>query len=68
MSKGLYRRAIRYLGRYKRLDRNIHLMFLASSLGGLSYAIFSVIFNLYILSLGIGADVLRQNCRSTPTG
>ena len=66
MSKRLYRRATRYLSRYKRLDRNIHLMLLASSLGGLSYAIFSVIFNLYILSLGIGADVLGRIVGANP--
>ena len=41
-----------------RVNRNCKLMFLGSSLNGVSGGIFLVAFNLYILSLGIAPDVL----------
>ncbi len=40
------------------ISRNCKLMFLGSSLNGVAQGIFLVVFNLYILSLGISPDVL----------
>ncbi len=53
-------RVTQYLGRIQGLQRNVKLALLASVLGGMSYAAFGVVFNLYILSLGIEADVLGR--------
>src|SRR5512141_462292 len=47
-----------YLRNIGRMNRNCKLLFLGSTISGVSQGIFMVVFNLYILSLGILADVL----------
>jgi len=48
------------------LQRNVRLFFLAAILSGTSQGIFRVVFNLYILQLGIGADVLGRILSAGP--
>lgn len=62
----LFHRASRYVARVRALHRNVHLALIAGVLGGLAYAVFNVVFNLYILSLGIEADVLGRIVGATP--
>ncbi len=53
------KRAIVGYGREVRsFNRNIRLSLLATVLGGIAQGIFNVVFNLYILSMGITEDVL----------
>ena len=47
-----------YVKRVARLSRNCRLGYAAGVLSGVSQGIFAVVFNLYILSLGIEADAL----------
>jgi len=54
----LSRGAISYLGEARNFNRNIRLLLFASVLSGIAQGIFTVDFNLYILSLGIEPDVL----------
>lgn len=55
---GLHQGAVRYVNEIRCLSRNCRLGFVATVLSGMSQGIFAVVFNLYVLSLGIGADVL----------
>lgn len=50
--------AVVYVNSLWKVDRNCHLTIYASIFNGLSQGIFLVVFNLYILSLGIGVEVL----------
>ena len=59
-------RAVRYLTRVLRLQRNVQLALLASILTGMAFAVFNVVFNLYILSMGIGEQVLGQIVGANP--
>ena len=52
------RRAIAHLKGMGRVNRNVRLLFLGSTLNGVASGIFAVIFNLYILGLGISPEVL----------
>lgn len=52
------RRAIAHLKGMGRVNRNVRLLFLGSTLNGVAGGIFAVIFNLYILGLGISPEVL----------
>jgi len=54
----LYHGAVRYVNEIRSLNRNCRLGFVATVLSGTSQGIFAVVFNLYVLSLGIEADVL----------
>lgn len=54
----LRRGAVSYWQTARKLNRNIQLLLVATALGGIAQGIFSVDFNLYILSLGIDADAL----------
>jgi len=56
----LYRGAIQYGREVRKFNRNIRLLLIASVLSGIAQGIFSVDFNLYILSLGLKADVLGE--------
>ena len=50
--------AIAHLKDMGRANRNVRLLFLGSSLSGVASGIFAVIFNLYILGMGISPEVL----------
>ena len=50
--------AIAHLKDMGRANRNVRLLFLGSSLNGVAGGIFAVVFNLYILGLGISPEVL----------
>ncbi|HUT15333.1 MAG TPA: MFS transporter, partial [Anaerolineae bacterium] len=50
--------AVSYWQTARKLNRNIQVLLLATALGGIADGIFSVDFNLYILSLGIDAGAL----------
>jgi len=54
----LYHGAVSYVNEVRSLNRNCRLGFVATVLSGMSQGIFGVVFNLYVLSLGIEADVL----------
>jgi len=54
----LSRGAVSYLGEARKFSRNVRLLLLASVLSGIAQGIFTVDFNLYILSLGIKPDAL----------
>ena len=54
----LHHGAVRYVNEMRGLNRNCRLGFVATMLSGMSQGIFGVVFNLYVLSLGIEADVL----------
>ena len=60
MFKGIRNKAIGYLEAVRRLSRNIHCSLAASVLSGVAFGMFNVVFNLYVLSLGIGADALGR--------
>lgn len=66
MIAALSHRATAYLQDAQALNRNCWLCFLSSALNGLSRGIFSVVFNLYILSLGIEADMLGRILSAAP--
>lgn len=55
-----------YIEQIKMFTPNIRLIFMASILSGISTGIFGVVFNLYILSLGIKADGLGQILSAGP--
>ncbi len=48
------------------MNRNIRLFFTASALNGIAQGIFMVVFNLYVLSLGIPTDVLGAILSASP--
>src|SRR5512140_3084988 len=50
--------AIAHLKDMGRANRNVRLLFLGSSLSGVASGIFAVVFNLYILGMGISPEVL----------
>ena len=58
MIKRLQRGAVSYWQTARKLNRSTQLLLVATALGGIAQGIFSVNFNLYILSLGIDADAL----------
>lgn len=66
MTSRPFQRAVRYVGRVRGLHRNVQLALAASIMTGLSYAVFGVVFNLYILSMGIGEEVLGQIVGANP--
>jgi MFS family permease len=66
MISDIYHRALRYLRRIRQLEANIHLVLLAGVLGGIGYSVFYVVFNLYILSMGIEEDVLGRIVGANP--
>lgn len=66
MLNRLWRGATAYASQVGRFSSNIRLVFLASMLSGLAQGMFTVIFNLYILSLGIGPDVLGRILSAGP--
>ncbi len=66
MLSQLVGRARDLLQELRGFNRNVWLLYLASVLHGTSQGIISVIFNLYILSLGIGADVLGRILSAGP--
>ncbi len=55
-----------YLTQIRKFNRNVRLLMLASMLSYLASGIFSVDFNLYILSLGIKADGLGKILSAAP--
>ena len=62
----LTQRAVSYTNRLHGFNRNGYLCLLAAVLNGISQGIFSVVFNLYILSLGIEADILGRILSAAP--
>ena len=62
----LYRGSRRYTRRIGQFNRNVRLSFLASAMSGIAQGIFAVTFNLYILSLGIGENVLGAILSAAP--
>lgn len=66
MIADVYRKVARYLARIRRLNKNVQLALAASVLTGMAIAVFNVVFNLYILSMGIGEDVLGQIVGANP--
>jgi MFS family permease len=59
-------RAMALVQEMRDFRRNVWLLFAASVLYGMSQGIIAVVFNLYILSLGIGADVLGRILSAGP--
>ncbi len=55
-----------YFGSFFGFNRNVRLSFSANLLNGLSQGIFLVVFNLYILEMGISADVLGGILSASP--
>ncbi|MCG2768601.1 MAG: MFS transporter [Anaerolineae bacterium] len=55
-----------YIRHIRSTNRNVRLIFAAAMLSGTSSGIFIVVFNLYILSLGIEADVLGKILSAAP--
>lgn len=66
MLSRLGRRVGTLLQELRGLNHNVWLLFFASVLHGTSQGIVAVVFNLYILSLGIGADVLGRILSASP--
>jgi len=62
----LWHSARRYARQTAHLERNVRLFFLAAILSGTAQGIFRVVFNLYVLQLGIGADVLGRILSAGP--
>ncbi len=58
--------ALEYARHLSRFNRNVRLCFLASMLSGIAQGAFAVIFNLYILALGIGPEVLGRILSAGP--
>ena len=54
----LKRAIVGYIAEVRNFNRNIKLSLLATVLGGVAQGIFNVVFNLYILSMGITENVL----------
>jgi MFS family permease len=63
---GLHRGTLHYLNQVRKFNRNIQLLWISSVLGGVSQGIFSVVFNLYILSLGYREDDLGRILSAGP--
>jgi MFS family permease len=63
---GFQVKAISYLKEMGEVNKNVKMLFAAVSLNGISQGIFLVVFNLYILSMGIGADVLGAILSASP--
>ncbi|MBN1261594.1 MAG: MFS transporter [Anaerolineae bacterium] len=61
-----FQRILRYLDSLRSFNRNCWLLFAAITLNGIAQGIFLVIFNLYILSMGIGSDVLGAILSAAP--
>lgn len=66
MTVGLYGAASTYLQQAQAFRRNVRLYLWVSVIDGAARGIFSVVFNLYILSLGIEADVLGLIAAAAP--
>jgi MFS family permease len=66
MMKRIRRDAVGYLTSVYRFNRNIHFSLAASVLSSTAIGMFSVVFNLYILSLGIGAEQLGRIVGTSP--
>ena len=66
MLNRLGRGATAYVGQVAKFSSNTRLFLLASMLSGLAQGVFTVIFNLYILSLGIGPEVLGRILSAGP--
>ena len=64
--RDLTRRATAYLRNMQALNRNVRLLYLASVFHGTSQGIISVVFSLFVLSLGVGADVLGGILSASP--
>jgi MFS family permease len=58
MARGPFAPVIAYVSDFWKVDPNCKLSYSATLLNGLSQGIFLVVFNLYILAMGIPADVL----------
>jgi MFS family permease len=56
----------KYINNIKKFSRNVRLLLLAAMLGYLAFGIFSVNFNLYIISLGITPDSLGNILSAAP--
>jgi MFS family permease len=63
---GFWGKTIAYFKEMGNVSRNVKLYFATVALNGLSQGIFIVVFNLYILSMGIGADVLGAILSASP--
>ncbi len=66
MLSSLYRGTVGYLGHVGQFNRNVRLCLAASVLSAMAQGIFGVAFNLYILSMGITADVLGGILSASP--
>jgi MFS family permease len=66
MTSSLRQRAAAYAHQARQLNRNCRLVFVSSALNGTAQGIFSVVFNLYILSLGVRPDVLGRILSAEP--
>jgi MFS family permease len=58
MNTRLYRGVTAYVAQLRRFNRNIRLIFVATVLGNVGQGILRVALNLYILSLGVGPEML----------
>ncbi len=62
----LFRGVKDYVSHLAHFNRNVRLCFLASMLSGMAQGAFTVIFNLYIVALGIGPEVLGRILSAGP--